>query len=76
MDIETEYNYKILDDSESDISDDNGNENLFIKTSEILTNEESKLSLEFINSNNSLVSESSDSDEQKINKIIFNVSKI
>jgi hypothetical protein len=76
MNIETEYNYKILDDSESDISDDNGNENLFIKTSEILSNEESKLSLKFINSNNSLVSESSDSDEQKINKIIFNVSKI
>ena len=77
MDIETEYNYKILDDSESDISDDeNDHENLFIKTTEIQNSEEPKLSLEFIKSNNSLISESSDSDEQKINKIIFNVSKI
>ena len=73
MDIETEYNYKILDDSESEISDDENNDMLFIKTTEI-NNEEPKINLEFINS--SLSDSSSESDENKLNKIIFNVSKI
>lgn len=79
MDVETEYNYKILDDSEDDseseISDDENNEILFIKTTEIKNeNEESKLNLEFINS--SLSDSSSESEEQKLSKIIYNVSKI
>lgn len=74
MDIETEYNYKILDDSESDVSDDN-NDLLFIKTTEI--NEESKLNLEFMGSINSNISESSsETNDHNLEKIIFNVSKI
>jgi len=42
MDIETEYNYKILDDSESDISDDENNDMLFIKNTEV-NNEQSTI---------------------------------
>ncbi len=72
MDIETEYNYKILDDSESDVSDDDNNELLFIKTTEI-NNEEPKLNLELYSN---MSDSSSDSDENKLGKIIFNVSKI
>ncbi len=69
MDIEKEYNYKILDDSESEISDDENNDMIFIKN-----DEQSKLNLQFINS--SLSESSSESNEQKLSKIIFNVSKI
>ena len=69
MDIETEYNYKILDDSESEISDDNNDDMIFIKNIE-----DPKLNLQFINS--SISQSSSESNEQNLSKIIFNVSKI
>lgn len=70
MDVETEYNYKILDDSDSELSEDN-NDMLFIKTVDIKNEDPIKL----LSSNNSL-SSSSDIEEQKLNKIIFNMSKI
>ena len=66
MDIENDYNYKILDDSESDESDEN-NEDLFIKASEI-NNEKINLNL-----NESLTNTpTSDVDENNLNKLIFN----
>ncbi len=74
MDVETEYNYKILDDSESEMSDDN-NDMLFIKTPEV-KEEEPKIDLEFINSSLSESSSDSDSEDKRLSKIIFSVSKI
>lgn len=77
MDVEKEYNYKILDDSESEISEsDNEHDMLFIKS------EEPKIKLDILNTLNSINSSlsssdsSSDLNDQKLNKIIFNVSKL
>jgi len=66
MDIENDYNYKILDDSDSEASDEN-NEDLFIKASEI-NNEKINLNL-----NESITNTpTSDVDENNLNKLIFN----
>jgi hypothetical protein len=69
MNIENYYNYKILDDSESDISLDetieSNEDNLFIKASEVNLNLDEKLSN----------TETSD-DENNLNNIIFNIKNI
>lgn len=68
MDIENDYNYKILDDSESEDSDEN-NEDLFMKASEINNN---KINLN-LNLNESITNTpTSDVDENNLNKLIFN----
>jgi hypothetical protein len=71
MNIDNNYNYKILDDSESDESDDSNNEELFIKPSEI---NNSNIN---INLNESLTNTSSSNiNENNLNKLIFNFKNI
>ena len=75
MNIDNNYNYKILDDSESDDSNcsNDSNDELFMKASEINNN---NLNLN-LNLNESLTNtSSSNTDENNLNKLIFNFKNI